>query len=44
MRWERGSGKGKIMQLRAIFCNRKNEKRRVPRNTGREPVKRSDAV
>ena len=29
--------KGKIMQHCAIFCNRKNAKRREPKNTGREP-------
>ena len=30
--------KGKIMQRCAIFCIRKNAKRREPKNKGREPI------
>jgi len=37
LRWQGAGEKGKIMQHCAIFCNRKNAKRREPTNTGQEP-------
>ena len=36
-RWREAGEKGKFMQHCAIFHNRKNAKRREPKNTGREP-------
>ena len=36
-RWREAGEKGKFMQHCAIFRNRKNAKRREPKNKGREP-------